>query len=130
MGEVNPKITQVPINGSGGGLTNIVLTIMASKVEVQEDPSVNTGAPQGLQGYYIDTPPGVAVPTPSPAGLMTWLPNTAGQTGRAYQPIIFGGSDGRVHGGEGNYVGAQGTVVLQLKSLSPTATQILLVEYP
>lgn len=127
----NPKVTNIAINGSGGALTNIAMTILASKVEVMEDPSVNAGVPQGLQGFYIDPqPPQEPVPVASPNVLQNWLGQTSGQMGRAYQPIIFGGSDGRVHGGEGNYVGALGTVILQLKSLTATATAILLVEWP
>ena len=140
MTAVNPKVTSIPINAAGGLMTNITLTIMASKVEVMEDPAYNGGVPQGLQGYMIDTQPpqptipielgGAAPPQASPDYLFTWLPNNNGQQGRAYQPIIFGGSDGRVHGGEGNYVGGEGTVVLQLTTASETSGGVLLVEWP
>ena len=139
MTEVNPKVTVIAINNNAGLMTNIVLTIMCSKVTVIEDPGQNNGVAQGLQGYYIDTQPGVGVPPiepgggappqASPSNLMTWLPNTNGQQGRAFEPIIFGGSDGRVHGGEGSYVGAQGTVVLQLRTNSENATNVLLEEW-
>ncbi len=140
MTAVNPKITNIALNGNGGALKNIPLTIMASKVRVSEDPAQNNGVAQGLQGYIIDTQPpqptvpvepgGAAPPQASPANLQVWLPNTAGQNGPGFQPIVFGGSDGRVHGGEGNYVGANGTVILQLQSASPTATGIILEEWP
>jgi hypothetical protein len=140
MTAVNPKITNIPINALGGAMTNITLTIMASKVTVIEDPAYNNGAPQGLTGYYIDTQPpqppipiepgGAAPPEASPANLQVWLPGSNGQTGRAFQPIIFGGTDGRVHGGEGNYVGAKGTVILQLTTNSANPGGIILEEWP
>lgn len=137
--QINPKTTRIPINAKGGVMTNITLTIGASKVEVMEDPFYNGGVPQGLTGYYIDnqpavgTPPikpdGSAPPQASPADLQVWLPNDAGQVGRAYEPIIFGGDAGRVHGAFGEYVGAQGTVILQLTTNSVTAGGVLLVEW-
>lgn len=140
MTAVNPKITNIALNGSAGALINIALTIMASKVRVSEDPAQNNGAPQGLQGYIIDTqPPQQAIPIEpgggpppeaTPQNLQMWLPNTAGQNGPGFQPIVRGGESGRVHGGEGDYVGAQGTVILQLKSASATATGIILEEWP
>lgn len=140
MAQINPKITNIAINAKGGNMTNITLTILASKVEIMEDPALNNGVPQGLTGYYIDNQPpqpsipimpgGVAPPQASPSNLQVWLPATNGQNGRAYQPIIFGGQDGRVKGGESDYVGAQGTVVLQLTTNSPTAGGIVLVEWP
>lgn len=132
MSQTNPKTTQITLNGSGGAYVDIKTTIPCSKVEVQEDPTKNAGTAQGLQGYYLDPDSNHAAPAVDPAipGQQVWLPNSAGQLGRAYQPIIFGGSDGRVHGGEGNYVGAQGTPLLRLRSNSATATGILLVEWP
>ncbi len=131
MTEVNPKITNIAINALGGGFTDIVLTIMASKVEVMEDPALNNGAAQGLTGYYVDTQPGASPPPAnSPNVLQSWLPNTNGQQGRAYQPIIFGGVDGRVHGGLGNYVGAQGTIILRLTTSSALPGGIILTEWP
>lgn len=125
----NPKVTSIPINAKGGALTNIVLTILASKVVVMEDPSLNDGAMQGLTGFYIDTQPPQSPVTPQPAGQQVWLPNTQGQSGRAYQPIIFGGADGRVHGELGGYVGAQGTIILQLTTNSAAAGAVLLEEW-
>jgi hypothetical protein len=140
MAQINPKTTNIAINAKGVAMTNIALTILASKVEVMEDPALNGGVPQGLTGYYIDNQPpqptipivagGGAPPQASPANLQVWLPPTNGQNGRAYQPIIFGGDAGRVRGGEGDYVGAQGTVVLQLTSNSPLASGIILTEWP
>jgi len=141
MAAVNPKVTNIAINAQGGAMTNIVLTIMCSKVEVIEDPSYNGGVPQGLQGYYMDTQPGLpspaviapigqAPPAASPANLQTWLPNNNGQIGKAYEPIIFGGTDGRVHGAYSDFVGAQGTTILQLTTNSPDAGGVLLVEWP
>jgi len=126
----NPKVTSIPIPAAGGVPVAITLTIMASKVTVQEDPAYNTGAGQGLQGYYVDTqPPQANPPVPSPATLFVWLANTAGQIGRAYQPIIFGGADGRVHVALGKYVGAEGTVILLLTSKSANPSAVLLEEW-
>lgn len=130
MANDNPKITRIPINALGGAMTQIVLTIMASKVTVQEDPFYNDGAAQGLTGYYDDTqPPQPTPPTRSPNALQVWLPNTNGQNGRAYQPIIFGGTDGRVHGGEGKYVGGEGTVILELTTNYANAGGVILEEW-
>lgn len=146
MGAINPKITNIAIGAVGTAMTNVVMTILASKVEIIEDPSTNNGVQQGLTGFYIDTappqptvpimpvvaPPGSPTPPPqaSPQNVQVWLPNTNGQIGRAYEPILFGGQDGRVHGGQGDYVGAAGTVVAQLTTNTPNAGGVLLVEYP
>jgi len=128
MPQSNPKVTNIPINAAGGALTLIATTIMCSKVEVQEDP--NFGAAVGLRGYYMDPESNHANPARDNPTEQTWLANTAGENGKAYQPIIFGGSDGRVHGAYGNYVGAQGTPLLELVSVGATATGVLLVEWP
>jgi hypothetical protein len=144
MPNSNPKITAIAINAKGGLWTPIAMTIMSGKVTVQEDPAYNNGVAQGLTGYYVDTqppqpaavaadwnpvdgvPPGVTLP----AYQQTWLPNNNGQEGQAYQPIKFGGSEaGRVHGGYGDYVGAQGTVLLWLTTNSENAGGILLEEW-
>ena len=144
MSQTNPKVSNVAVNAIGGAPVLIRLSILASKVSVQEDPSLNAGVAQGLTGYYLD--PDVILPTafiaaPTLAAaiaggllanpnLQVWLANSVGQQGQAYQPITFGGSDGRVHGGEGGYVGAQNSGVLLLTSNSATATGVLLVEWP
>jgi hypothetical protein len=132
MPQVNPKTTKVALNGSGGAYVDIALTILASKAEIQEDPNLNAGTAQGLTGFYLDPDSSHAAPAVDPANdtVNQWLPNTTGQNGRAYQPIIFGGMDGRVDGGKGNYVGAAGTPLLRIRSSSATATGILLVEWP
>lgn len=127
MSNSNPRITPVPINASGGAFTAIVLTMMASKVRVMEDPSYNAGVLQGLTGFYVDTQPGAG--SLNVVTQRTWLPNGNGQTGPAYEPIEFGGEAGRVHGGEGDYVGAQGTIILQLTTNSVNAGGILLEEW-
>lgn len=128
--QVNPKVTNIAIGAMGGAMTLIAGTILASKVEVMEDPSFNEGVQQGLQGYYMNPNSNHANPTRDPANLQTWLPNSAGQQGRAYEPIIFGGADGRVHGGLGNYTSAQGTPLLELTTNSGNAGGIILVEWP
>lgn len=126
MSQLYPKITVIPLNALGGGFTPIILTIMASRFEVIEDPSVNNGVQQGLTGYYTDTQPGSGFPEVGTQ--RTWLPNNNGQIGVAFEPIIS--ESRRVHGGEGDYVGAQGTIVLQLQSLTQNTTQVLLAEWP
>lgn len=136
----NPKITNIAINAKGAAMTNITLSIMASKVTITEDPSYNGGQLQGLTGYYIDpTPPqptipiepaGIAPPQATPANLQVWLPNSNGQVGRNFEPIIFGGTDGRVHGGQGDYVGGTGTVILQLTTNSINAGGVIVEEWP
>ena len=124
----NPKVTSIPINALGAGFTPIVMTIMASKVRVMEDPSYNNGAPQGLTGYYADTQP--ATGNPQTGTLQVWLPNNQGQIGPAYQPISFGGGEGgRVEGGQGDYVGADGTVILYLTTNTQLASAVLLEEW-
>lgn len=136
--ESNPKVTAIAVNGNAGPFTAITLTMMASKVRVQEDPAVNNGAAQGLTGFLADTQPGATGTNPnggtstfpSQGTQRTWLANANGQEGPAYQPICFGGSEGgRVRGGQGDYVGADGTVILYLTSASATATQVLLEEW-
>ena len=144
MSQTNPKVTNIAVNGNAGAFTLILLTILASKVQVTEDPTYNAGTAQGLAGYYLD-PQAVlsaaflANPTYAAAkavgylanpNAQAWLPSTAGQQGQAYEPITFGGSDGRVHGGEGGYVGGQGSAVLMVTSNSATATGVLLTEWP
>lgn len=126
-----PKITNIPINAVGGAMTLIAGTILSSKVEVMEDPAYNNGAGQGLTGFYMDPDSNHADPAVNPVtpAQQVWLPNGTGGYGRAYQPIIFGGSDGRVHGGEGLYVAAEGTPLLNLTS-NGAAGGVLLVEWP
>jgi hypothetical protein len=132
MPQVNPKRTYIAVNGNAGAFVLVKCTITCSKVRVQEDPNYNAGVAQGLKGYYLDpNSPNVAVNDPTDLNYQqTWLPNSAGQVGPAYQPIEFGGDAGRVHGGEGNYVGAQGTPLLSLISASANATGIILEEWP
>lgn len=140
MTQVNPKTTNIAINAKGGAMTNIAMTILASKVTVMEDPSYNGGVLQGLAGYYIDPQPpqetipveanGGPPPQATPQNLQVWLANTDGAVGPAYEPIVFGGEDGRVHGAYGNYVGADGTVLLQLTTNGANAGGIILQEYP
>jgi hypothetical protein len=125
-----PKITNIPINAVGGALVLIAGTIMASKVEVMEDPAYNNGVQQGLTGFYMDPDSNHAAPAVNPSSPLQqiWLPNATGGYGRAFEPIIFGGSDGRVHGGEGLYTSAAGTPLLLLTS-NGAAGGIILVEW-
>jgi hypothetical protein len=136
MAQDNPRVISIPINAKGGAMTAIALTIGCSKATVIEDPAYNNGVQQGLTGFRIDTnPPQPAVPIPAigaippladPQYQFTWLPNSNGQSGPAYEPIVFGGDAGRVHGGLGGYVGGQGTVILLVTSNGPNPSGVLL----
>ena len=66
---------------------------------------------------------------PSTPNQQVWLPNATGGYGRAFEPIYFGGTDGRVHGGEGLYTSGTGTPLLSLTS-NGAAGGVLLVEWP
>lgn len=127
MANSNPRVIPIAINGSDGPLIDIVLTMMASRVRVQEDPSYNNGALQGLTGFYVDTQPASGYANVGPQKV--WLANDNGQVGPAYEPIEFGGDGGRVHGGEGEYVGGAGTVILRLKMNGANAGGILLEQF-
>lgn len=128
--QTNPKITNIAINNNAGGFTLISGTKMSSKVMVMEDPALNAGVAQGLQGYYMD-PNSNGNPQRDKGGnnapvQQTWLPNSAGQTGPAYEPITF---EDRVHGGLGLYTSADGTPLLQLRTNSATAGGVILAEW-
>lgn len=127
-----PKITNIPINALGGAETLIAGTTLSSKVEIMEDPSYNAGALQGLSGYYMDPDSDQAAPAldPSAPGKQVWLGVATGGRGRAFQPIIFGGEDARVSGGQGLYAAAQGTPLLRLTTNSVNPGGVLLVEWP
>jgi hypothetical protein len=131
MQQLFPKVTNIAINAKGGALTVIRATIMASRVEVMEDPAYNAGAPQGLAGYYCVPDATVAADanvTYSPAGAQVWLGQTAGQRGRAYQPIAFGSQ--RTDGWKSDIPAVQGTPLLALTTNSANAGGVLLVEWP
>lgn len=145
---VNPKVTNIAVPALNGGFLPILLTLTATaRAEVQEDPSVNAGVPQGLVGYYVDA----AIATPAvmqslagqpgavvllalqklgalkPAVQQSWLA-TAGGVGTAYQPIELGDWL-RIHAGNGEYIGVGGECILLLTSATATATQVLLTEW-
>lgn len=130
MPQTNPKVTNIAINNNAGALTLIAGTKVSGKVMVMEDPALNAGVAQGLAGFYMD-PNSKGNPQRDKGGnnapvQQVWLPNSAGQTGQAYQPIVF---EGRVHGAFGLYAAADGTPLLQLRSNSATASGVLLVEW-
>ena len=142
MTQTNPKVTNVAIGGSAGAWTLIAGSILSSKVEVMEDPAI--GAAQGLQGYYMDpekvlSAAFLANPTPAAAlaagylanpNLQNWLPNPSGAPGQGFEPITFGGADGRVHGAFGNYVAGQNQGLLLIRSLGAAANGVLVTEWP
>lgn len=144
MSQTNPKVTNIAIAAKAGAWTLIIGTILAGKVQVIEDPATNAGTQQGLTGYYLDpnatlSAAFLANPTLAVArangylanpNIQVWLPNGQGQSGQAFEPIIFGGADGRMHGELGGYSSAQGTGILMLTTNSGTAGGVLLVEYP
>lgn len=130
MPQTNPKVTNIAINAKNGAMTLIAGTKMSSRVMVMEDPNYNAGVAQGLQGYYLDPNSNGNVQRDKGGNgapvLQTWLPNSAGQQGQAYQPIIF---EDRVHGGVGLYPAADGTPLLQLTTNSVNPGGVLLVEW-
>lgn len=145
MPQTNPKTTNVAVPAAGAPTWALIAcTLPNGKTEVIEDPNFNAGQQQGLQGYYLDpnatlSPAFLANPTPQAAqlagylanpNLQVFLPNGGGGTGRAYQPVIFGGDAGRVHGGFGGTVGAQGTGLLLLQMYAGLAGGVLLTEWP
>lgn len=123
----NPKVTKIAINAAGGAMTKILGTQMASKVDIIEDPAFNAGVQQGLTGNRLDPSANMAAPVVGP--LEVWLPNGTGGMGESYEPITFGGPDGRVHGGLGLYVGVQGWPYAQLTTNSANAGGVLLREW-
>lgn len=118
-----PKITNYAVNGSGGATVKIPLTIQASFVRVQEDPTLNAGVAQGIEGYLLDAVTGARAST-----RQYWPANTAGQEGPAYQPIELG-DPRRVHGQLGEPLGFNGAYILELISHSATATGVIVAEY-
>lgn len=129
MPQTNPKVTNIALNNNAGAFITIAGTKMSGKVMVMEDPALNAGVAQGLQGFYMD--PNSKPPQQDKGGnnapvQQVWLPNSAGQTGQAYQPIEF---EDRVHAAFGLYAAADSTPLLQLRSNSATATGVLLVEW-
>lgn len=130
MPQTNPKVTNIALNNNAGALVTIAGTKLSGKVMVMEDPALNAGVPQGLQGFYMD-PNSKGAPVQDKGGnnapvQQVWLPQTSGQAGQAYQPIVF---EDRINGAHGAYAGADGTPLLSLRSNSATATGVLLVEW-
>lgn len=130
MPQTNPKVTNIALNAKAGALILIAGTKVSGKVMVMEDPALNAGVPQGLTGFYMD-PASKGNPQQDKGGNVApvqqvWLANSAGQTGQAYQPIVF---ENRVHGGLGEYAAADGTPLLFLTSNSATPSGVLLVEW-
>lgn len=144
MPQTNPKVTNIAVPAKGNGFALIAGTILSGKAQVMEDPAYNNGAQQGLYGYYLDptailSAAFIAAPTLAAArangylanpNAQVWLPNGAGAQGQGYEPITFGGADGRVHGAYGGYAAAQNQGLLLLSSNSATAGGILLTEWP
>jgi hypothetical protein len=146
---VNPKVTNIAVPAVGGGFVAINLTLAAtSRCMVEEDPNLNAGVAQGLEGYYVD--PAIATTAVmnslanqtagaqlaalqamgalKPNVLQKWL-TTSGNIGtQSHQPIQFGDWLAR-HLGYGEYIGCQGDCILLLTSLTSTATGVLLVEW-
>lgn len=123
----NPKETYVPLNASGGALTDIVLSIMARYVEICEDEapgSPNGGVAQGFQGNLVDPIDGSLTPPALNAGF--WKRISPEQVPC---PAINLGDPRSVHGGMGVPVGGKGAIVAQLTSATATATQAIVREY-
>lgn len=123
----NPRETYVPLNANGGGYTNIVLSMMARYVEIDEDESPNApnaGVAQGLMGNLIDPITGALTPAVAGNGFWKRISPPAAPT-----PAIELGDPRSVHGGQGVPVGGTGAVVAQLKSATATPTQVIVREF-
>jgi hypothetical protein len=138
MPQVNPKRTVVAINGDAGNFVTIRLTTWAKYVEVDEDPSVNGAVKQGLQynpldpfvqSSQIQNVPAAFLETPvTPAGTpeLTFGDRYHVNDGHT-APLGNPGSGGDPVGpGAGP---ALGTPLVQLRSNSATATQVIVTEY-
>lgn len=133
---LNPKRQFVALNGSAGALTVIRLSCMAYYVEIVEDPAVNAGVAQGLQGNYMDPFDGSLSPA---AGTTSWLPPTLPNTpqitlgnqhhypGQGGEILGNGGSGGQLDTPGGSV--RLGTPIVTLKSKTATATQVIVSEW-
>ena len=145
MSQSNPKITYVALNNNAGVFTVIRLSTFAKYVEIVEDPGVNAGVGQGLQGNILDPFAQSANITagmvPAAAGAGVW-PAPVAADGWAPQ-ITFGarhalgdwpglpignpGSAGNVDNPGGTPT--LGTPLCQLRSNTATATQVIVREW-
>lgn len=138
MPQVNPKKTLYAINNNAGAFTTIRLSTWAKFVTVDEDPTQNAGAKQGLQYYQLDpfaqsgnilnnaegpfTAPLTAVGTPEiTLGDQYYVnaPTTA--------PLGNPGSGGNVDVPGG--VATLGTPILSLRTNSANPTNAIVTEY-
>ena len=55
--QTNPKVTNIAVDGDAGAVRQYRLDHPRRKVEVMEDPTLNSGTPQGLQGYCVNPRP-------------------------------------------------------------------------
>lgn len=159
MPQTNPKYTTYALNSSTGAFTVIRLTTFAKYVEIFEDPNVNGGVQQGLQYNNLDPfalssnitlnsqPPapdfGIVLAFGAPPGQ-----GTAGTTPPgAFQPQLTFGDEHNVHSGKEAPLGnpgsggapstpgipngapSLGTPIVQLRSNSATATQVVVREW-
>lgn len=149
--QTNPSVRYIPLNNNTGAMTIIRCSIPCGYMEIEEDSSVNDGTMQGLQGNLLD--PFTAAPDPA-VGEAVWLPSSATYPKGDY-PIAIG--DPRHdhgaqffpigNGGSGTYTDTRspnpqncpagpgyqnpslGTPIIQLRSNSATATQVIVREW-
>ena len=130
---MSQKTTQYAINGSGGAWTQIRCTLGATRrMSIQEDGAANAGVQQGLQyqqgkndGHTVHYGSTIAIPADLAlepfvieAGVGDHAPNREplGTGGSYPYPVSPGGPV------------THGTIVLQIKSLTATATVIDVTE--
>lgn len=122
------KTRQININGSAGAFTKIRCSIMAFRMLIQEDLAANAGVAQGLQ-YQMATTVGADV-TYGPTletGEPIEIVGSAGDTNPHKEPIGSGGSSPNPVAPGGPVT--TGTIILQIKSASATATVIDVAEW-
>ena len=155
---LKPKVTNVAVPANGAFVAITLTFPQTSRAAIEEDPNLNAGVAQGLEGYYLD--PAIASPllmaqyAGLPAGQVVtaggvllngaqvaqltalggllsteqYWPAAGAATGPAYQPIQLGDWL-RIHAGFGEWIAAQGAGVLLLTSKSATPTGIVLAEW-
>ncbi len=138
MSQLNPSRRLVAINNDAGAFTVIRLTTWAKYVEIDEDPTQNAGAKQGLQYNALDpfvqsaeivNPPAAYLVTPvTPVG----TPELTFGDKIHINDLTFAPLGNPGSGGDpvGPGAGASlGTPLVQLRTNSANATNVIVTEY-
>lgn len=138
MPQVNPKRTLYAINNDAGAFTVIRLTTWAKFVAIDEDPTQNAGAKQGLQYYLLDPFAQSSNITANAEGPFVTPDTPAGQpeltigdphhvNDKATAPLGGPGSDGNIDVPGG--VVTLGTPIVQLRTNTADGTNVIVTEY-